>query len=88
MSKLYMQIKDKQIPLILRNYKNTSNIKMYFNGTTFNISKPKYVSNKKVFALIKENEEKIYKQYLNIISEDSNVIKHWKTGEKFLYGGE
>lgn len=88
MSKLYMQIKDKQIPLILRNYKNTSNIKMYFNGTTFNISKPKYVSNKKVFALIKENEEKIYKQYLNIISEDSDIIKHWKTGEKFLYGGE
>ena len=46
MAKLAIGIKDKTIPVILRNFKNAKTIKMYFNGTTLNITKPKYVSNK------------------------------------------
>ena len=88
MAKLVIEIKDKKIPIILRNFKNAKTIKMYFNGTTLNITKPKYVSNKLISKMINENKENIYNQYIKIMSTENNIIKHWTTGEKILYKGE
>ena len=88
MAKLVIEIKDKKIPIILRNFKNAKTIKMYFNGTTLNITKPKYVSNKVISKMINENKENIYNQYIKIISTENNIIKNWTTGEKILYKGE
>ena len=84
MAKLVIEIKDKKIPIILRNFKNAKTIKMYFNGTTLNITKPKYVSNKVISKMINENKENIYNQYIKIMSTENNIIKHWTTGEKIL----
>ena len=88
MAKLVIEIKDKKIPIILRNFKNAKTIKMYFNGTTLNITKPKYVSNKLISKMINENKENIYNQYIKIMSTENNIIKHWKTRKKILYKGE
>ena len=88
MAKLVIEIKDKKIPIILRNFKNAKTIKMYFNGTTLNITKPKYVSNKLITKMINENKENIYNQYIKIMSTENNIIKHWKTRKKILYKGE
>lgn len=88
MAKLAIGIKDKTIPVILRNFKNAKTIKMYFNGTTLNITKPKYVSNKVIYKMIDENKENIYNQYMKIISTENDIIKHWITGEQILYKGE
>ena len=88
MAKLAIGIKDKTIPVILRNFKNAKTIKMYFNGTTLNITKPKYVSNKVISKMIDENKENIYNQYMKIISTENDIIKHWITGEQILYKGE
>lgn len=88
MAKLAIDIKDKTIPVILRNFKNAKTIKMYFNGTTLNITKPKYVSNKVISKMIDENKENIYNQYMKIISTENDIIKHWITGEQILYKGE
>ena len=88
MAKLAIGIKDKTIPVILRNFKNAKTIKMYFNGTTLNITKPKYVNNKVISKMIDENKENIYNQYMKIISTENDIIKHWITGEQILYKGE
>ncbi|MEG2235864.1 MAG: hypothetical protein RR144_05450, partial [Clostridia bacterium] len=68
MPKSYIYIKDKEIPVIIRNYKNTNNIKMYFSGDTLNISKPLKLNIKEMFKYIKKDEDLIYNEYINIIS--------------------
>lgn len=87
-AKYYLEIKEKKIPVILRNYKNSKTIRMFFKENILNISKPKYINEKEIMKMIKENEEKIYQQYINILSLDSKKIKHWYTGEKIQYRGE
>lgn len=84
-SRYYIKIKDKKIPVIIRNYKNSNNIKMYFKEDILNISKPKWYSINKI---IKDYGEKLYDNYIKIISVESTQIKHWITGEKILYKGE
>ncbi len=67
MAKMVLEIKDKKVNTIIRSYSNTKNIKMYFNGVIFNISKPKRVNNKKILEIVKQNEEEIYSKYLEIM---------------------
>lgn len=88
MTKKYIKIKDKEIPIIIREYKKSINIKIYFKENILNISKPKAISMKKIEKLIKENQEEIYKQYLKILSIENIKIKHWYKGEKILYKGD
>lgn len=88
MSKYFIKIKEKEIPVIIRNYKNTDSIKIYFRGNILNISKSKYLSKKKMLEILKQYEEKIYEQYTQIISKENKKIKHWYTGEKISYKGE
>lgn len=84
----YIEVKDKKIPTIVRNYSNMNSIKIFFKGNVLNISKPKRTSIRKMLQIIKENEEEIYKQYVQINSLESKAIKHWNSGEKILYKGE
>lgn len=84
----YIKIKDKEIPVIIRNYKKSKNIRIYFKGNILNISKPKSVKNNNIIKLIKENEEQIYNQYTKILSTENKNIKHWNSGEKIFYKGE
>lgn len=87
-AKYYIEIKKEKVPVIVRNYRNSYRIKMFFRGNILNISKPASVSFNKIMKLIQENEEKLYSQYQQIISEESKEIKHWNTGEKILYKGQ
>ena len=88
MQKKYIKIKEKEIPVIIREYKQSRNIKMYFKEDKLNISKPKIVNMRKIEKMIKENENQIYEQYKKIISKENKKMKHWYTGEKILYKGE
>lgn len=84
-SRYYIKIKNINIPVIIRNYKNTRNIKIFFREDILNISKPSWYSINKI---IKEYGEELYKKYQEIISLENNDIRHWITGEKILYLGE
>ena len=58
MANTYKKIKEKEIPVIIRNYRHTSSIKIYFRGNVLNISKSKYLSKKKsLLQLIKQQPE-------------------------------
>ena len=83
-----IQIKDKQIPIIIRNYKYSKYVKFYFRSNVLNISKPKRLSMKKLNEFIEKNKDYIYEEYLKIISIESDFIKHWVTGEKIFFKGE
>ena len=87
MDNVVIKIKDKEILAKVRNYKNSNKIKLYFRGTTLNISKPTFCSYNEVKKVIKQNEEKLYKEYIEIINPNSNRINFWLDNQKFLYKG-
>ena len=86
--KKYINLENKQIPIIIRNYKNTNNLKIYFKGTILNISKPIQMSNKKLLQIIDNNKKQILKAFNNIMTNENKTIKHWQTGETIMYKGE
>ena len=42
----YLKIKDLEIPIDIKSYKNSKSIKIYFKGNTLQITKPKRLSMK------------------------------------------
>ena len=84
----YIRIKDKDIPINIRNYKTSKYLKMYFKADVLYISKPKYVSMKKTFDFIKENEDYIYKKYTEINLNKDFRSKKWEEGDTFFYQGD
>lgn len=83
----YLKLKDKEIPINIKNYKNSKTVKIYFKSNILNVTKPKRLPMNIVLKMIKENEEDLYKKYLKIISSEVDTIKQWKTGEKIYYQG-
>lgn len=88
MSKYYINIKDKKIPIIVRNYADTNIIKMYFKNNVLNISKPSLMNYHELMKFISDNEDEIYKDYIKITSIENTAINHWNTGEKIMYMGK
>lgn len=87
-AKYYIEVKNEKVPVIVRNYKNSKNVKMFFQGNILNISKPIWLKFNEIMNIIKENENELYNQYKQIMSIESKVIKHWTNGEIILYEGE
>ena len=84
----YLKIKELEIPVDIKSYKNSKSIKIYFKGNTLKITKPKTISIKSVLKIIKQDEEKLYKKYKQILASEITTIKQWETGEKIYYKGE
>ena len=83
----YIEVKDKKIPVMIRSYKNAKTVKIFFKGNILNITKPKRVLVNDIIRLLNENEDRIYNEYIKIISSKSETIKQWQTGEKIYYKG-
>lgn len=83
-----LKIKDIEIPISIKSYKNSKSIKIYFKGNVLTITKPTRLSTKKLFETLKQKEEDIYNKYKKITSSEISTIKQWKTGEKIYYKGE
>ena len=84
----YLKIKELEIPVDIKSYKNSKSIKIYFKGNTLKITKPKILSIKSVLKIIKQDEEKLYNKYKQILASEISTIKQWNTGEKIYYKGE
>ena len=96
-ARYYIQIKDKQIPVIIRSFKNSNVFKLYFKNGILNISKPKFMRESVLKKQIKKNEDIIYTNYIQILKEQEklenskekdNVYKKYKTKEMFYILGE
>lgn len=84
----FLKIKDIEIPISIKNYKNSKSVKIYFKGNALIITKPVRLSVKKLLETLKQNEDDIYNKYKKIASSEITTIKQWKTGEKIYYKGE
>lgn len=84
----YLTIRNTKIPIVIRSYKTSRYLKMYFKAETLYISKPKYISMKKALEFIQKNEEYVYSRYMKIISSNNRKTKRWKNGETFYFKGE
>ncbi len=83
----YVQIKDIKIPIVIRSYKTSRHLKMYFKADILYISKPKYISKKKAIEFIEENKLELYNKYKKIKDQDAGA-KYWNTGDTFSLRGE
>ena len=88
MSIKYIKIKDKEIPIDIKSYKNSKSVRIFFKGNILTVTKPTRLSIKKLLEILKLNEDDIYHKYQKIISSEINSIKQWKTGEKVYYKGK
>lgn len=84
----YLKMKELEIPVDIKSYKNSKSIKIYFKGNTLKITKPKILSIKSVLKIIKQDEDKLYNKYKQILASEISTIKQWNTGEKIYYKGE
>ena len=84
----YLKIKDLEIPVDIKNYKNSKSIKIYFKSNVLTITKPTRLSMKRLTETLKQNEEYIYDKYKKITSSEIDTIKQWRDGEKIYYKGE
>lgn len=84
----YLKIKDLEIPIDIKSYKNSKSIKIYFKGNTLEVTKPKRLSMTALMEILKQDEEKLYNKYKEILASEVSTIKQWTTGEKFFYKGE
>ena len=51
----YLKIKDLEIPIDIKSYKNSKSIKIYFKGNTLQITKPKRLSMKTLMKIIEQD---------------------------------
>ena len=83
-----LKIKDIEIPIGIKSYKNSKSIKIYFKGNTLKITKPKRLSIVALTQILKQDEDKLYNRYKQILASEVSTIKQWNTGEKIYYKGE
>ena len=83
-----LKIKDLEIPIEIKNYKNSKSVKIYFKGNVLQINKPTRLSKNTLTRILKDEEDGIYDKYKKILDSEVNSIKQWKTGEKIYYKGE
>ena len=84
----YLKIKDIEIPIDIKSYRNSKSIKIYFKGNTLKVTKPTRLSMSTVLKILKEDEDNLYNKYKKILDSEISTIKQWKTGEKIYYKGE
>lgn len=87
MSQEYIKIKELEIPINIKNYKNSKSIKIYFKGNILNVTKPTRLSQKRMMEILKTEEQDLYDKYKKIISSEVKSVKQWKNGEKIFYKG-
>ena len=84
----YLKIKDLEIPIDIKSYKNSKSVKIYFKGNTLKVTKPKKFSISALMKILKQDEEKLYNKYKEILASEISTSKQWTTGEKIHYKGE
>ena len=82
-----IKIKDLEIPLKIKEYKNAKTMKMFFRDGVLTVTKSPYIAKYHLDTFIKSNEQYIYEEYKKIMEGNKQKEEIWKTGEKVLYEG-
>lgn len=84
----YIVIKDVNIPYIIKSYKKSKHIKIFFRDGLVKITKPKYVSEKTALEFLCSNTDSVYNGYLKSLDAKKEKTKQWIDNENILYRGE
>ena len=80
MTQEYIKIKELEIPINIKNYKNSKSIKIYFKGNVLNITKPTKLS-KKIMMEVKFFRiflmAKIIRETLNLLLFNFRIIYYF-----------
>ena len=77
-----------QIPIVIKSFKTSKTVKIFFKNDKITITKPTRFSFKNLTPIIKKNEQFIYDSYLKGLKAKEETIKNWRTGETIQYKGE
>lgn len=83
-----LKVEDLEIPIIIKNYKTSKTMKIYFKEEGLVVTKSPYVPKREVDKFIKQNEEKIYEKYKKIEELKRLKKERWETGQDILYSGD
>lgn len=83
---MYLKIKDKDIPIVIKEYKTSKSIKFFYRNGILTITKPKYVPRYQVDLMLKQNEQWIYKKYIELIGKEKEA--KWYDRGYIYYKGE
>ena len=56
----YLKVKDKEIPISIKSYKNAKTVKIFFKGDMLIVTKPKRLAIKYLSKILEGNENEIY----------------------------
>ena len=65
-----LKIKDLEIPIEIKNYKNSKSVKIYFKGNVLQINKPTRLSKKTLTRILKD-EEDVVKEIVDRCMDDA-----------------
>ena len=85
---LYVVINEVKIPYIVKSYKKSKHIKIFFKDGLVKITKPKYVNTKTAFDFLMSNKEAVYNGYMKSLESKKEKTKQWIDNEKIFYRGE
>ena len=66
----YLSIRDEKIPTIIKSYKTSKVVRMFFKDNQLIITKPKKLNNKELVKILKQSEEYIYNKYIERIRKN------------------
>lgn len=88
MNEQNVTIKNIEIPIIIKSYKTSKSVKIFFKNDKITITKPKRFSNKNLIKIIDKNEDFIYTAYLEGIKKNKESTNYFETGETLYYKAE
>lgn len=86
-NKLCVTIKGVNIPYVIRSYKNSKHIKIYFKDGLVKITKPIRINKSLALQFLFENENEVYNNYLKSLAAAERKKKKWQNDELILYKG-
>lgn len=84
----YIQIKNEQISIVIKSYRTSKHLKIYFKANVLYLSKPQYVSVKRAMEYVEMHKDEIYKMYIKLKDSEDTKTKKWVNGETFPIKGE
>ncbi len=85
---LYVTIKNVKIPYIIKSYKKSKHIKIYFKDGLVKITKPIRVSKTIAMKFLFENENEVYNNYFKSLAAAERKTKRWRNDDLVLYKGK
>ena len=82
-----LKIKGETIPIIIKSFRTSKSVKIFFKKGKVIITKPTRLSYREVNKIINENIDLIYDSYKKGMEKYLSSVKTWNTGESIYYKG-